>query len=443
MKTVIIGGSYAGVQTALTLRKGKADEEVVIFEKRDFICFIDEKEIAGRKKTKHFDEMKLLELGIQVKKGHVVLEVDISQNRLLAEDLTTGEVVYETYDNLVLAMGSVRKGPELFDCQSDGDTHTYKGHLDSTITLEKIENARTITIVGGGYTGIELANNLRDMDKQVRIIESSDTILHRYFDKEIIQVLEKRITASGMILLLNDTVLQISLLEDGKKLVCTSEEKFTTDLVLFAILGRPNTKLVRGQVAILPDHTVKVNEKMQTTVPNVYAVGDLVAYPGTNADGSLYKPLVSETMRTATVAAMSIAGKAVSFQPYQQTNMTNIFDTYSASMGITLRQAEYECLNVRPTLFKQHWPAEQQVNFLQLLLLFHEEDDVLVGAQILSSNEITALAEALSTAVNRKMTVKELKEMDFTSRPESDQMDCLKEAVFQHLKEEEKWHIVK
>lgn len=450
MKTVIIGGSYSGVQAALTLKKVQPDEPVVIIEKNDFISFAAgiinlELNEAAPDFYNHpsFDEKQLLELGVELKKEHLVLSVDIPGNRLLAEDLTTGKIAYESYDYLILAMGTVKKGGQLSNCLAAKGTYTYTGYQDSEKALQAIEQAKTITIVGGGYIGIELANGMRGMGKEISIVESSDAILHRYFDKIMIQFLEDRIVESGIKLLLNDTVLELTTSADGEKLVRTTAEEFATDLVLFAIHGRPDTRLIKGQITVLPDHTVKVNEKMQTTVENVYAVGDLVAYPVTNEDGSLYRPQVNQTLRTAVVAAMAIAGKPICYHPQQRTTMTNIFDTYSASAGVTLRQAQYEGIEVKSTLFKKEWQEKNHTGFIHLLLLFNELEDVLVGAQVLSSEEIVSTADYLSLAVNRGVTAEELATMDYAAYSNlSEPYHCLSEAAIQHLNEENKWHII-
>lgn len=441
MKTVIIGGSHGGVQTALTLKRVKPDETVLIFERSNFISFIASginlflKGLVPKlNDAQLFKEEQLKESGVQLYKRHEVLSADIANKKICVKNLETGEITFEGYDSLVLAMGSTQKGERLLDYPSKGCAFTYKSYQESAEILEAIQKAETITIVGAGYIGVELSNTIYGMGKDITIIESSDSILHRYFEKEMVKPIEGAMRDAGIRLLLNDTILDITPAENGQKLVKTTVEEFPVDLVLFCINGKPNNRLVKGQVTTLSDHTIKVNRYMETSARGVYAVGDLVSYPVTNITGTMYTPLVNETVRTATVAAMAIAGMPIAYQANQRTTMTNVFSRYSTSIGITLRQANFEGVEFQTSLFQKRWMENEEEHFLEVLLVVNEDDGALLGVQIVGSEELTATADYLSLAINRGVTVEELITMDCAFHPELNlPYHFLNEAALEHI----------
>lgn len=347
MKVVIIGASHGGLQAALTLKRLDSSTEVLLIEKRTEISFISSGIIL--KMNDMVDELdqvryltleELEEKGIDVLLNTAVTALDPERKAVIFES-QDGQKSELSYDKLILATGSNQFSTNL-TLPSEDKVTMYKSYPSSVNALANLEKAQSISIVGGGYIGVELCDALKDQGKEIHLIESADSILFRYLGKEIASIIEKKIIDSGINLHLNESVLGFSDTDKELFVTHTTNKEIRNNYVIVAVNARPDTTLVKEFLDLNTNGTVRVNEQMQTSDPDIYAIGDVTSYPVRNSYRKSFIPLVNNVVRSAIVAAMNVLGQTINYNMTQRTTATKIFGCYIATTGLTADEAIFE-----------------------------------------------------------------------------------------------------
>lgn len=426
MRTVIIGGSHAGITAAKTLKELAPEMEVIILEKTGTISFVASSiNLYFKGKIKDLADGaidtpgQIRELGVELLLHSAATHIDPKTKTVGYTEQTASKMSLQTlhYDYLILALGSSQFALPFKPKTLSDKVLTYKNLTESQIALKKITAASDITIIGSGYIGLELADALQTQNKQVRILERMDTILFRYYDKEMAQHVLAQIPESIQVKV-NTPVLKIEG-QDSKLLVQTPQETLATDLVIYAVNAQPNSQLVKKLLATEPDGTIKVNDYLQTSEENIYAVGDLISVPVSESERR-YVPLVSGAIITGTIAAENIVyGNLQKFKPMQRTTMSALWGLYIGSTGFTEDQAPYyhlETVAVEKE-FTDHGFNEHAGKKLWLKLVFEKHSQRLIGGQLVSEFKEENLISLISTCVGQKLTAKDIVQNEFYFNP--------------------------
>lgn len=424
VKIVIIGASHGGLQAAVTLRKLNPQTEVVLIEKRSEISFISSGIVLKMNQlvdelddVRYFSLEELRKKGINVLLNAAVTKINSEEKMITYQD--THNKKYEmNYEKLILATGSNQFSTNL-TLPSKEKVTVFKNYPSSVEVLEKLEKAKSISIVGGGYIGVELCDALKGKGKEIHLIESADSVLFRYVGKELSALIEQKIKDSGVKLHLNESVIGFSNIEEETFITNTTNEAIENEYVIVAVNARPDTTLVKDFLDLNANGTIRVNEHMQTSNPDIYALGDVISYPVSNSYRKSFIPLVNNVVRSATIAAMNALGHSMNYNKTQKTTATKIFGCYVSSTGLTEVEAKFEGMDVESIFLTLpcQLPYLQIKEDVHIKMVFEKGTHKLIGGQLMSEKDITQSINTLSLAINKETTLEELVSMDFYFNP--------------------------
>ncbi len=430
MKVVIIGGSHAGVATARHLRVIDSDVEIIILEKSTGLAYIGssinlylEKTIPDLEDAHSVSIEALWAEKIQVHLQTTVIEIKNQEKKLVYvsrvhEKRLTKEL---DYDYLVLAMGSSQYDSTFSRAVDQKITH-YKTFTESKQAVKALEKAETVAVIGAGLIGLEMAETLTHLDKQVYLIDRMDSLLFRYFDSEISQIVQESLP-QNIHLLLNSEIEKIATNEEDQVtgILLTNGNHYPTDTLIYAVNPRPAVDLVADFLKVNLDGTLKTNGYLQTSDPTIYAVGDLVSVTFDHTDESLYLPLVTNAYRTGRVAATNILlGNQLMLPASQRSIVSHFFDHYVASTGMNEAEAPYFGLTPASVTkkFTQSKLFGEETFSLTLKIVFEPQTKRLLGGQLLTNNRnAVEIINTLAALVACKADLNRLATMDFYFNP--------------------------
>ncbi|HIY57628.1 MAG TPA: FAD-dependent oxidoreductase [Candidatus Tetragenococcus pullicola] len=432
MRILIIGGSHAGIAAARHLRKINKEVEIILIEKADVLGYVGsslnlylEKEIDYLEDgfTATIDELLAEKIQVHLKSTVTSINAQKKVVHYFSKVHDQKKEVSLAYDFLILAMGSSQYNSEFSIEATEQITH-YKTLEQAEKAVQTLENAETVVIIGAGLIGLEMAETLSRLKKEVYLIDRMDSLLFRYFDHEISSLLAQNFP-TNVHLLLNNEIRDIQTDEEKKNVGVrlANGKLLVADAILYAINPRPTIDLIEDQLTINMDGTISTNEFLQTSDPDIYAAGDLVAVSFNHTDETLYIPLVTNAYRTGIIAATNILlGNTIAFPGSQRTIVSQLFNYYLASTGINEEEAPYfdlQTASVTNTYTKSRLFGEEQDNFsLTIKIVYDPKTKKLIGGQLLTPDEKTVeIINILSALVAKETTLNQLATMDFFFNP--------------------------
>jgi NADPH-dependent 2,4-dienoyl-CoA reductase/sulfur reductase-like enzyme len=403
---IIIGSSFAGVSSALTARQLYPNKRVLIIEKEGSIGHIPSSlNLLLKEEFKHLsdktfvNEEQLEASGVELLLNNEVLDIDLANKSLIVEDENTHESY--RYDKLILAMGSSPISERI-----SGSNHpkvlTTKTLEASKKALQQIEGSDRILIAGGGQIGLEAADAFNQVAKNVTLVEASDQLAFKYFDSDMTQLLEQKIQESGVHVIKGHYVESIHSQDTELNVVLSQDLELLTDHVMLAVNFRPNTKLIEDQVQCHLDKTIEVDEYLETSVPDVFAVGDLIRTPYSHTETDYYLPLVNHAYISGKIAAMNLYQKTTSVPQSLRVTGSKLFGLYMVSVGLTEQEAAL-FYPIEMTILEKE-TTKENLSQITVKLITKKESGQLIGAQVYSQSDILPLADLLAISINTQMT---------------------------------------
>ncbi|WP_290772506.1 MULTISPECIES: FAD-dependent oxidoreductase [unclassified Exiguobacterium] len=443
MKVAVIGCTHAGTAAVKELAS-QQDVEITVYERNDNVSFLScgiALHVGGV--VKHAESLfysspsELAELGAEMRLKHDVLEIDSERQTIVAKNLMTGEVVHDTYDKLIMTTGSWPIIPMLPGIELNQIELCKNYHHAQTI-IEKASDAERITVVGAGYIGAELVEAFEAYGKDVTFIDSADRILNKYLDRSFTDVIERELTDRGIRLELGQTVQSFKGENGAVTHVVTDKGTFETDLVILCVGFRPSTELLKGQVDMLPNGAIIVDDYMRTSNPNIFAAGDSCAVYYNPARTHAYIPLATNAVRMGTLIGKNLLAPKIRYQGTQGTSGLRLYDLNIASTGLTEEAAPLFGLEVSSTTVTDAYRPEfmPTAEDVQLKLVFETATHRVVGAQIISKVDLTQAMNTLSVAIQNDITLEELAFVDFFFQPHYNKpWNLLNQAALQAMSE--------
>ncbi|RAP22598.1 NADH oxidase [Brevibacillus laterosporus] len=425
MKIAVIGCTHAGTAAIVTAAKLYPDAQITVYERNDNISFLScgiALYVGGVVKDPqglfYSSPEQLAELGVVTHMRHDVISVDTDQKTLVVRNLNTNEDVTDTFDKLIVTTGSWPIMPNLEGIQLDNIVLSKNFNHSNTI-IEKAKTAKNVVVVGAGYIGIELVEAFEMNGKQVTLIDSVDRILNRYLDEEFTQITEKELQDHGVILALGQTVTRFEGIDGKVSKVITTKGEYETDLVILCIGFRPNTGLLEGQVDMLGNGAIIVNEYMQTSKADVYAAGDSCAIHYNPTGQHAYIPLATNAVRMGTLVAKNLVTPTIAYMGTQGTSGIKIYEYNIASTGLTEGAASDLAMNVKSITIEDSYRPEFMPEHEKVLLkvVYEKTSRRIVGAQIMSKADLTQAMNTLSVCIQNQMTIDQLAFVDFFFQP--------------------------
>lgn len=422
MKVIIIGGVAGGASCAARLRRLDEQAEIIIFERSGHVSFancglpyhlsevIEERQqLLLQTPTSLWNRFHL-----KVKVRHEVLAINRETKTVTVMDLETQAIFEESYDKLVLAPGASPVLPPL-------------PGIEKAVTLRNIEDmdrirarlkehpGAQVVIAGAGFIGLEVAENLREVGCKVQVVELSQQVLPP-LDPEMAALVAQEVRQHGVDLNLGVSLAAIhddsAELSDGRKL--------PADFVLMAVGVRPETSLARmAALTIGVRGGIHVNAQLQTSDPDVYAVGDAVEKIEPLTGEASLVPLAWASNRQGRLVADHLCGQDILWQPTLGTAIVKVFDLTAAVTGSNekrLRQLglPYQAIYLHPNSHASYYPG---AHTMSLKLLFHPQTGQIYGAQGVGAEGIDKQIDVLATAMHSGMTAPQLAELELAYAP--------------------------
>ena len=429
MKYIIIGAVAGGASTAARLRRLDEHAEIVIFEKGEFISYancglpyyigdvIKDRNALFVQTTSAFNRR----FNIDVRTMTEVTSIDASTKRVTAFNQITGKEYVESYDKLVLSPGAEPIKPPLPGITNEG-IFTLRNVAD-TDYIKAFVNQKEVkkaVIIGAGFIGLEMAENLHDIGLDVSVIEMGNQILAP-FDFPIAALVQEHIRTKGVSLYLNSSVTAFEK-NDGKlKVILKSDDVLDADIVIMSIGVKPDTRLaIKAGLKIGDAKGIWVNEFLQTSNADIYAVGDAIEFTNPITNQSMNTYLAGPANKQGRICANNVVlGNKQTYNGAINTAIVKVFDMTIATVGTASKQLIESGIKhiVSTTNNGSHagyYPGAKQMS---IQIAFSPEDGRLLSAQIAGYDGVDKRIDVLSSVIKRNSTIYELAEFEHAYAP--------------------------
>ena len=426
MKVVVIGCTHAGTAAIKNLRALNPDAEVTVFERNDNISFLScgialyvGGVVSDPKGLFYSSPEELKSLGVNTKMKHDVKNVDIKEKKLTVENLETGEVFDETFDKLIITSGSWPIIPRNIEGIDLENVLLCKNYNHANEIIERSKSVKRVVVVGAGYIGVELVEAFRDNGKEVILVDAEDRILSKYFDKEFTDVAEESFREKGIVLATREKVVKIEGTNGKVSKIITDKNEYETDMIIMCIGFVPNTALFKGQLEMLPNGAIKVDEYMRTSDKDVMAAGDCCSVFYNPLNMERYIPLATNAVRMGTLAGLNLVENKAKSLGTQGTSGIKIYENNMAATGITEALARSLDLEIETVIVTDNYRPEFMPTYekVTLKVVFDKYTRIVLGAQLNSKVDLTQSINTLSVCIQNHMTIDDLAFVDFFFQP--------------------------
>ncbi|WP_077623564.1 FAD-dependent oxidoreductase [Sediminibacillus massiliensis] len=425
MRVAVIGCTHAGTAAISNILNMYPEAEIDVFEKNDNVSFLScgiALYVGGVVKNPEglfYASVEEFEKnGVRMHMEHVVTDCDVTGKTLRAMDLKTNETTDYTFDKLIVTTGSWPVTPPIPGSDLE-NVQLCKNFHHANEIIDRSKEAKNIVVVGAGYIGIELVEAFEQAGKNVTLIDSEDRILNRYLDEEFTSPIETTLAEKGVNLALRQTVKSFDG-KDGKvTTVNTTADSYEADLVIMCIGFRPNTALLRGQVDMLANGAIIVDEFMRTNIPDVFAAGDCCAVNYNPTEQPSYIPLATNAVRMGTLAAYNLVQPQLAHPGTQGTSGLKIHQHNISATGLTGTAAEAAGLSVSTAIIEDTYRPEfmPENAVIKLKVVYENDSHRIVGAQVISDADFTQAINTLSVSIQNRMTIEQMAMTDFFFQP--------------------------
>ncbi len=426
MKILIVGGVAGGASAAARARRINEEAEIVLFERGEHISFANcglPYHVSGVIDTRDkllvtTPEIMKEKFAIDVRTHNEVLEINREKKQILVRNLIKNEDYTETYDHLILSPGAAPFKPPIQGVDSK-NIFSLRNLEDMDRIKNAAEGAKDAVVIGGGYIGLEMTESLRHMGIDVVLVELAPQVMGPS-DPEMASMLHAEIEMNGVKLKLGQSVTSFEQIGDRLKVTLSSGEKHEVDLAIMAIGVRPENKLAKDAgLDIGVTGGIKVNSFMQTSDPDIYAVGDAVEVIDLMSGQPALIPLAGPANRQGRIAADNIFGLKREYRNTQGSAVCKVFDLTFAMTGLSEKQAVKNSINfdkvfVHPANHASYYPGATSIS---LKVLFDPKNGKVLGAQAVGLEGVDKRIDVLAVAIRAGLTVYDLEELELCYAP--------------------------
>jgi len=422
-RIVIVGYAAAGMTAAGYAKTYSRLAEVTVFEKRSYAiyhpCSIHDVLMRVLPGWELIIEEPPKMPGFNVYISTEVEDIDPNAKMVYAKNLKTGKKVKTEYDKLILATGSIPFIPSSIKIEDKDKVYTIKTVEDGRRLEEEAEKAKSVVVIGGSFIGIEMGYALAKRGLQVTILEYFQDLMYEKLEKRISKLLLKKLQEKGINVVLGEGANAI-FSRGGKKVVSTATKEFKADFVVVATGSRPNIELAKKMgVEIGSLGGIKVDNRMQTSVPDVYAAGDNVESLELISRKPVLSLLASTAVRQGRVAGINVVGGNDFFPGTVNAWIVNLHDFQFGATGITKEYAEkigYKPVSVGlSTYVKPGMYSENQIVNMQIVL--DSETHRVLGFHILGERDVALWLDVMTQVIIDRKTVEDVARIELVYTP--------------------------
>lgn len=427
-KILIVGGVAGGATAAARLRRLDETSQIIMFERGEYISFANcglPYYIGGVIENREALLVQTVEgmskrFNLDIRNFSEVVSIDPENKTISVKNLKTNEEYKESYDELILSPGAspikpaipgLDKADNVFTLRNIPDTDRIKAYVDDNRPKEAV-------VIGGGFIGVEMAENLVERGVKVHLIEMLDQVMAP-FDYEMAQILHGHMEDNGVDLILGDGV--DSFKNDGNTIVLKSGKQISTDMTILSIGVRPENKLAKDAgLELGPRGHILVDENMMTSKDHIYAVGDAIQTKDLIFQEGASIALASPANRQARIVADRINGIDSKYKGVLATSVAKVFDMTASSTGNNEKKLKqmgienYETVHLHPLSNAGYYPT---ANPMDLKLIFEVPSGKVLGAQAIGYTGVEKRIDVIATAIAAGMTVRELQDIELAYAP--------------------------
>lgn len=442
MTTVaVIGCTHAGTFATTSILQEHPDWTVDVFEKSDNISFLScgialwaGKHVSNPEHMFYSSPQKLEEAGATMHMRTEVNDVDVQGKSLRATDLETGKISTYHFDKLVITTGSSPAKPSIQGLNEElesGRATLCKNFADAQHIVKATENIKSVIVVGAGYIGSELAEQLSTRGIKTTLIDALPHVLDNNFDPTVTNQAEQTFRDHDVTLAMNQKVVAFrsdvgSDGVDGHGITVVTElGEYTADLAIIGVGFVPQTSLVSAQVRTLGYGAIIVDEYMRASTPDndvldyVFAAGDSATVHFNPTESDEYRPLASSAIREGMLVGKNIQEPTVAYAGTQATSGVQLYDLSMASSGITLDLARRRHIDAESATITEDYRPDFMLTTTPVTatLIWDEKTNRILGAQFAAKHDISMAANLISVAIQAKFTIDDLAGTDMFFQP--------------------------
>ena len=428
MKVVIVGGVAVGATAAARIRRLDEKAEIVVFERSGYISYancglpyyigdvITDAEELTLQTPESFDSRFRVKMNVR----HEVTAIHSDRKTVSVKNLETGEEFEESYDKLILSPGAKPTQPrfpgtdldKVFTLRTVEDTLRIKQYIQE-------HHPKSAVLAGGGFIGLELAENLRELGMDVTIVQSQPQLM-KPFDPDMAAFLHSELRAHGVKLALKRAVEGFAGREGGVEVLLRDEAPIHADMAVLAIGVTPDTALAReAGLELGIKGSIVVNDRMETSVPDIYAAGDAVQVKHFVTREDTLIPLAGPANKQGRIIADNICGLDSRYKGSQGSSILQVFDLTAAVTGINAAQAKAAGIDadyviLSPMSHAGYYPGGK---VMTMKVVFEQGTYRLLGAQIVGYEGVDKRIDVLATAIRAGMKATDLKDLDLAYAP--------------------------
>ena len=428
MKVVIVGGVAGGATAAARIRRLNEQAEIVVFERSGFISYAncglpyyiggvieDPEELTLQTPESFFSRFR-----VSMRVRHEVTAIHPEKKEVTVKNLETGEEFEESYDKLILSPGAKPTQPrlpgvgldKLFTLRTVEDTFCIKDYINAN-------HPKSAVLAGGGFIGLELAENLRELGMDVTIVQRPKQLMNP-FDADMASFIHNEMRKHGVKLALGHTVEGFEERDGGVDVLLKDEQPLHADMVILAIGVSPETTLAKDAGLELGiKGSIVVNDRMETSISDIYAVGDAVQVKHFVTGQDVLLSLAGPANKQGRIAADNICGGDSHYTGSQGSSVIKVFDMTAATTGVNETNAKKAGLDVdtvilSPMSHAGYYPGGK---VMTMKVVFEKETYRLLGAQIVGYEGVDKRIDVLATAIRAGLKATELKDLDLAYAP--------------------------
>ena len=427
MKIVIVGGVAGGATAAARIRRLNEHAEIIIFERSGFISYAncglpyyiggvieDKEDLTLQTPESFFRRFRII-----AKVNHEVTDIDLKNKTVHVTDIKAGTSFTETYDKLILSPGAK---PILPDFYTENERTFTLRTVEDTLKIRAFveENQpKTSVVIGGGFIGLEMAENLAELGIKTTIVQRSNHLLPTV-DCDMASFIHANFRHHGVQLLLNTYTNKMSITGDKVLLDLDNGSNISADMVVLAVGVAPENALAKKiGLELGVKGAIKVNAKMETSIPDIYAVGDAVEVKHFITEQDSVISLAGPANKQGRIVADNICGLNSEYKGTQGSSVIKLFDMTVATTGINEQQAKANGIEYEKVILTQNSHAGYYPNAtaMTVKLIFEKATYKILGAQIVGYDGVDKRIDVIATAIRAGMKADELKDLDLAYAP--------------------------
>lgn len=426
-KVVIVGGVAGGASAAARLRRLDENAEIVMFEKGEFISFancglpyyvsgeIKEQSALTLQTPKSFNAR----FNVDVRILSEVIAINPDEKKVTVKKVVDGTTYEESYDELVLSMGADPIRPNIKGIESN-KVFTIRNIPDTLRLKEYVDykKPQRAVVVGGGFIGLEIAENIKAVGVDVTIVEMSNQVIAP-IDYDMAAEVHCHLRSKGVKLMLNSALEEIEE-KDNALEVTISGRKVETDMVVMAIGVKPESKMaIEAGIEVNSRGAIKVDNHMRTNIKNIYAIGDVIEITNFITKEKSYVPLAGPANKQGRIVADNICGLGTVYTGTQGSSVMKVFDITVASTGLNEKEAKRQGLDYGKvyTYSANHATYYPGASMMAIKTIYEKKTGKILGAQIVGRDGVDKRCDVYAVAIRANMTAYDLTNLELCYAP--------------------------